>query len=253
MKKILLGTNWKMHKSLNEAVEYTQNLVKLVQELTRLQIFIFPPFTHLWGVKRALGRSDILLGAQNCHWQDKGDCTGEVSPVMLREIGVDILVIGHSERRKYFNEDDFSVNKKVLSGLQHHFIALVCVGENQQEKEYNLTTETVSRQVKIALCGVNETDLDRVWIAYEPVWEAEGSSSPESWYAGEIQTFIRSVLYEKFGQAAERVKILYGGNVDKKNAGSIIRQPNMDGLLIGRSAWDARNFRKIMDLVLESM
>ncbi len=254
MKKILLGTNWKMHKSFNEAVEYCQNLVEFVDGLDGIGVFIIPSFTHLWGIKRVLGPSDILLGAQNCHWQDEGAYTGEISPLMLKEIGVDILEIGHSERRQYFYEDDFSVNKKVLAGLNHNFITLVCVGEKAQEKKYNLTKETVSRQVKIAMHGVKDNDLARVWIAYEPVWAIGESGTPaEPWYAGEVQTFIRNVLIEKYGESAERVKILYGGSVNNENAGNIIRQPNMDGLFIGRAAWDARNFRKIMDLVLKSL
>ncbi|NLK98049.1 MAG: triose-phosphate isomerase [Epulopiscium sp.] len=254
MKKLLLGTNWKMHKTEEEALSYTSSLIELTKELKEFQIFIIPPYTDLKAVKKLVKNSEILLGAQNMHWEEEGAFTGEISPKMLKEIGIDIIEIGHSERRQYYNETDYTVNKKVLSALKYGFIPLICVGEKIEEKEYGVTSEVIARQIKIALHNVSEEDAKKVWIAYEPVWAIGENGIPASPdYAGRVHTLIYNVLREMYNdEIVKGIPILYGGSVNHDNAVPLYHQPHIDGLFIGRSAWDAKSFRKIMDLILES-
>lgn len=254
MKKLLLGTNWKMHKTSEEAMKYTKELLEATKELDSFQFFIIPPFTDLWGVRKLTMNTHILMGAQNMHWEEQGAFTGEISPTMLKEIGIDLIEIGHSERRQYYNENDYAVNKKVRAGLAHGFIPLVCVGEQLIDKEYNVTEEVIGRQVKIALDGISSEDAKKIWLAYEPVWAIGNAGIPaEPSYAGKIHTHIRNVLIGLYGEeTASKIPVLYGGSVNHDNAEALIKQPNVDGLFVGRTAWDAQSFRRLADLLQES-
>lgn len=248
MKRVLLGTNWKMHKTAEEAVNYTKELKELSRDFEGFEIFIIPPYTDLWEVKKIVKDSSILLGAQNMHWEDEGAYTGEISPKMLKEIGINIIELGHSERRQYYNETDFTVNKKVLAALNYGMIPLICVGERLEDKEYGISKEVLARQVKLALKDVTEDQVPKIWIAYEPVWAIGEQGIPaKPDYIGEIHTHIRNVLIELYGEkSAKLIPILYGGSVNIDNSVPFIQQPNVDGLFIGRSAWDAKSFRDIM-------
>lgn len=248
MKRVLLGTNWKMHKTAEEAVAYTTELIKLSRDVEGFEIFIIPPYTDLWEVKKIVKDSSILLGAQNMHWEDEGAYTGEISPKMLKEIGINIIELGHSERRQYYNENDFTVNKKVLAALNHEMIPLICVGERLEDKEYGISKEVLARQIKLALKNVFENQVSKIWIAYEPVWAIGEQGIPaEPAYISEIHTHIRNVLKELYGEkSGDIVPILYGGSVNMDNSVDFIKQPNVDGLFIGRSAWEAENFHNIM-------
>lgn len=249
MKKILLGTNWKMHKTAKEAIEYTKELIELSREFSEYKIFIIPPYTDLWEVKKIVDGSSILLGAQNMHWEDEGAYTGEISPKMLKEIGIDIIELGHSERRQYYNETDFTVNKKVIAALNYNMTPLICIGEKLEDKEYSISKEVLARQVKLALNGVSLTQASKIWLAYEPVWAIGEQGIPaEPEYIGIIHTHIRGVLTELYGEkTASTIPILYGGSVNINNAVPFISQPNVDGLFVGRSAWNTRSFREIME------
>ncbi|MHB8065353.1 MAG: triose-phosphate isomerase [Ruminiclostridium sp.] len=248
MKRVLLGTNWKMHKTAEEAVNYTKELKELSRNFESFEIFIIPPYTDLWEVKKIVKDSSILLGAQNMHWEAEGAYTGEISPKMLKEIGIDIIELGHSERRQYYNETDFTVNKKVLAALNYGMIPLICVGEKLEDKEYGVSKEILSKQVKLALNGVLESQVSKIWIAYEPVWAIGEQGIPaEPSYIGEIHTHIRNILIELYGEnSGTIVPILYGGSVNIDNSVAFIKQPNVDGLFIGRSAWMTENFHNIM-------
>lgn len=251
MKKFLLGTNWKMHKTVEEAKAYTMELIELTKELDRFTFFIIPPYTDLWEIKNLVKGTHMLIGSQNMHWEEEGEFTGEISPKMLREIGIDIVELGHSERRRYFNETDFTVNKKVLSALRYGFTPLICVGENSEDKEYGVTQEVIGKQVKIALHGVSKEDVVNTWIAYEPVWAIGASGVPaEPSYAGKVHTHIRGILEDLYGEeVAKKVPLLYGGSVNLENALPLSKQKNVDGLFIGRTAWVAKSFRKVADLL----
>jgi len=251
VKRALLGTSWKMNKTLAEAEAYVAHLSEALRPSDRYQVFIVPPFTHLWRMKELLRNTPILLGAQNMHWEPEGAFTGEISPKMLAETGVDIVELGHSERRTYFNETDFTVNKKVLAALAHDLTPLVCVGETEDEKDFGAAREVVGRQVRIALHGIKAVSCERIWIAYEPVWAIGVGGIPAGpAYAGEIQSHIRITVKELFGEAqGDKVPILYGGSVSLQNAAELIRQPNVDGLFIGRAAWEAESFLTIISAV----
>lgn len=251
MRKIYIGTGWKMNKTLVQGVDYIQHLKENTPDNARMQVFVVAPFTHLWALRELSRGSSLMLGAQNMHWEASGAYTGEISPPMLAEIGVDLVELGHSERRLDFGETDFTVNKKVLASQVHGLLPLVCVGETAQEKAYGVMQEVISRQIKIALHGLKPRDCAHVWIAYEPVWAIGSSGAPaDPGYASQAHHFIRSVLAELFGeQASENVPLLYGGSVNNHNALEYLRQPGVDGLFIGRAAWDVVSFLDILDQV----
>lgn len=249
MDKFLLGTNWKMHKTEVEARDYTEKLVKLASDYDNFQFFIIPPYTDLRGVKETLAGASVWMGAQNMHWLSEGPYTGEISPEMLDEIGIDLIELGHSERRQYYNETDYSVNLKAKAANSHGFIALVCVGENIHEKEMDATKETLAKQLKI---GLHEVFCEQLIVAYEPVWAIGENGIPaEPSYAGYVHTFIRDYLIELYGDKGKEIPILYGGSVNPDNAVELSNQPNVDGLFIGRSAWDIVKFRSIAKQITE--
>jgi L-erythrulose 1-phosphate isomerase len=251
LKKILLGTNWKMHKTVEEALKYTNALKELAKDFSQFKFFIIPPYTDLWHVKKELGDSGILLGAQNMHWEEEGAFTGEISPRMLKEIGIDIIELGHSERRQYYNENDYTVNKKAVAALEKGFIPLICIGEYIEDKNYGVTEEVIGRQLKIALHGVSDEDVQKVWIAYEPVWAIGANGIPaEPSYASKVQSHIRKVLMSLYGEEiAREIPILYGGSVNIENCEALIQQRDIDGLFIGRAAWNTESFRVITEKV----
>jgi L-erythrulose 1-phosphate isomerase len=249
MRRIYFGTNWKMHKTIRESEEYAGVLKGSVDTLPEhFSVFIIPPFLSLPRVCEIFSGTRIRVGAQNMHWEPEGAFTGEISPPMLQEIGVRIAEIGHSERRQYFGETDATVNKKVLSALRHGLTPLVCVGEPAVEKDYGAAKPYVLRQVTIALKDVSPEDVQKVLLAYEPVWSIGESGVPaEPAYAESMHTWIRELLIERYGEEkAEAVPVLYGGSVNPKNAGPVLLRKNIDGLFIGRAAWEAHKFLAII-------
>lgn len=249
MKQVYLGTNWKMYKTIRESVEYATALREASNTIPdRFTIFIIPSFLSLPRVCEILSGTRIKVGSQNMHWEPQGPYTGEVSPVMLKEIGIQIAEIGHSERRQYFGETDDSVNRKVLSCLKHGLTPLVCVGEPATEKSHGVEKQYVLRQVLIALKDVSSDDLSKIMLAYEPVWSIGESGVPaEPAYAESMHTWIRESLIDQYGEeGAQAVPILYGGSVNSKNAGPFLLRKNVDGLFIGRAAWESRGFLGII-------
>ena len=249
MKQIYLGTNWKMHKTIRESAEYASALKEAAHTIPeRFTLFIIPPFLSLPRVSEILSGTRIKVGSQNMHWEPQGAYTGEISPLMLREIGIQIAEIGHSERRQYFGETNFTVNKKVLSALKHGLTPLICVGEPETEKTYGVERQYVLRQVLIALRDVPQEDLSKIMLAYEPVWSIGESGIPaDPEYAEAMHTWIRESLAEKYGaERAEVVPILYGGSVNRQNAGPFLLRKNVDGLFIGRAAWQVHRFLDII-------
>lgn len=240
-----------MNHSLREAETYVQTLSTfLTRTPTRAQVFLVPPFTALARVCHLLVDTPVLVGAQNMHWKDQGAYTGEISPAMIKDCGAHIVELGHSERRAEFGETDWTVNLKVLAALRQGLIPLVCVGERAREKEFGVAREFVVRQVKIALHGVPPGEMGRVWLAYEPVWaigEAGVPAKPDD--ANGIHGAIRDAVAELYGNSiASEVPILYGGSVNRDNALSFLRQPSIDGLFIGRAAWQVQGLIEIIQL-----
>ncbi len=255
MGKFLLGTNWKMNKTTAEGLAYTDGLTDIIPKFPEYQFFICPPYVQLWKQRELIDskKSTLMLGAQNVHYEDNGQFTGEISPVMLKEIGLDLLEIGHSERRQYYNETDYTVNKKVLAGLKHGFTTLICVGDYMQEKEFGVSAEVLAKQIKIALHGVSEKDLDRVWIAYEPYWAIGVQGIPaEPNVVDGLHTMMRGVLVDLYGERGKDVPLLFGGSVNITNAVAYAKCQDVNGLFIGRAAWQTDTFEEIMTALREA-
>lgn len=256
MKKILLGTNFKMNKTLSEAVDYTDNLMKIITKYPQFDFFIIPSYTHLWKLKEVIssGKSKLKLGAQNMHYEEAGQFTGEISPVMLKEIGIDIIELGHCERRQYFNETDKTVNLKTLAALKHGFTPLICIGEQLEDKAYGVSKEMLAKQLKIALKDVPSDAIGKFWVAYEPVWAIGVNGIPaEASYVEEIHDFLRHVLIVLYGDAGKNIPLLYGGSVNIHNAKDYVQFENVNGLFIGRSAWEPDLFEELMASVTKAL
>ena len=251
--KLYIGTNTKMYKTTQATVAFLTELDTLTADLDRkrLELFVIPSFIALESARNSVSRESIKIGAQNMHWEDQGQFTGEISPIMLKESGVDIAEIGHSERRHVFGEKDLDENKKVLAALNHELIPLLCVGETLEQKQLGVSNECLSMQLKIGLHGVDKCDAHKLWIAYEPVWAIGVNGIPATAeYADEKQGVIKNVLVELFGESGQEIPVLYGGSVNPLNAEELIRKPNIDGLFIGRSAWQAQAFNQLIRKVL---
>lgn len=248
MDKVFIGTNWKMHKTIKQGREYCRKLKEIIEKRDkRMQFFIIPSYTSLSSLREEVD-STILLGSQNMHWEDEGPFTGEISPTMLNEIGIDLVELGHSERRQYYNENDFDLNKKVLAALNHEMIPLLCIGEKIEDKENEISKESLSIQLKIGLKNVSLEQTKKLWIAYEPVWAiGAGGTEADPEYVYIMHDHIRSVLVEIFGDAGSEIPILFGGSVNRGNAIPYLRGENVNGLFIGRSAWDLEKFEPIIE------
>ncbi|MEH6957095.1 triose-phosphate isomerase [Neobacillus drentensis] len=248
MEKLYIGTNWKMHKSIKEGREYTQKLKEMARNKNeRMQLFIIPPYTSL-SILREEMDSSILLGAQNMHWEDEGPFTGEISPSMLKEIGIDLVELGHSERRQYYNENNVDLNKKVHAALDKEIIPLLCIGEKLEDKELGVSEESLSVQLKICLNNISTTQIKNVLIAYEPVWAiGAGGTEASTNYVHKMHDHIRKVLLEIFGDNGYDIPILFGGSVNRGNAIEYLTGQNVNGLFIGRSAWDLEKFEPILN------
>jgi triosephosphate isomerase len=249
MKKLYFGSNLKMYKGISATREYLQKLVENTKDISRddIELFIIPSYTTLQTATSCCDREFVRLGAQNMCWEDQGQFTGEISPCMLEEMGLDLVMIGHSERRHVFGESDVEENKKVKAALSHGFKTLLCIGETAEQKEYGISAETLRSQLKIGFYGVSQEECKNIWVAYEPVWSIGVNGTPASAdYAEAMHKEIKTALYEIFGEKAEEIPVLYGGSVNPGNAESLIVQPSIDGLFVGRAAWDADKFNTLI-------
>lgn len=247
-KKIYFGSNLKMYKTISETTEYLENLMEKTKDISRdeIELFIIPSYLSLPSTKN-MDKTLCKIGAQNMCWEESGQYTGEISPLMLKENGVDLVMIGHSERRHVFKESDYEENLKVKKALEHGFKTLLCIGETGQEKDFNISKEVLRTQLKIGLHDIDEKYLCNLWIAYEPVWSIGVNGTPASpSYAGLMHEYIRECLVELFGEQGKDIPCLYGGSVNFDNSFDLIKQREIDGLFIGRAAWDADNFDKII-------
>jgi len=252
--KLYIGTNTKMYKTIAETCTFLQELGAYTKDISReeMTLFVIPSFTTLQAADPIAKQGNILLGAQNMGWEDRGAFTGEISPLMLEEVGVQIVEIGHSERRHVLGETDEMENRKVKAALRHGFTPLLCIGETAAQKEKGISDEVLRSQIKLGLADLTAEEAERVWIAYEPVWaigESGVPATPE--YAEERHAAIRIVLCELFGtECAMKIPLLYGGSVNPENACPLIAQAQINGLFIGRSAWEAERFNRIIRMVL---
>lgn len=248
-KKLYFGSNFKMYKNIKDTEEYLQAITKATENIDRneIQFFFIPSYTSLETASRSSVRNSFMLGAQNMCWEDEGQFTGEISPVMLKELGLDLVMVGHSERRHGFGEDDYTENKKVRKALDSGFTVLLCIGETAQEKEFGISAEVLRTQLKVGLHGVTKDQIDRVWIAYEPVWSigVNGTPAPVD-YAEEMHKVIKDCLSELFQEEGRQIPALYGGSVNPSNSNALITQPDIDGLFTTRTAFNVDAFAKLI-------
>ncbi|CAJ1001207.1 triosephosphate isomerase [Brevibacillus aydinogluensis] len=235
-----------MYKTIAEAVRFVQE-AKAGSAPAGVEQVICAPFTALAALAEELKGTSIALGAQNVHFEEQGAFTGEVSPLMLKEIGVRYVIIGHSERRQYFNESDETVNKKVLAALKHGIKPIVCVGESLEQREAGETAAVVRSQTEAALAGVEANQLADVVIAYEPIWAIGTGKSSTAEDANETIAIIRGTIADRFGQAAaQTVRIQYGGSVKPENIDSFMAQPDIDGALVGGASLTADSYLQLV-------
>jgi triosephosphate isomerase (TIM) len=248
MRKKILAANWKMNLTHVEAESYVETFINEVGEVNDVEIVIIPSFTSIPTLAQASGKAPFIrLGAQNLHWEKSGAFTGEVSATMLRALFVKYVVIGHSERRALFGETDETVQKKVHTALEAGLRPIMCVGETLAEREAGAVQKVLHQQVEKGLKGVAPEHLSEVVLAYEPIWAIGTGRTATPAQAEEVHAFLRSLLAELFDQAAaDRIRIQYGGSVKPENAEELMREPNIDGALVGGASLDAHSFARIV-------
>ena len=243
---IWVGTSWKMNKTLADGLAFAERLAAFAPEIDpRIQPFVIPSFTAVRQVKAALAATRVKVGAQNMHWADAGAWTGEISPVMLKDCGLDLIELGHSERREHFGETDRTVGLKTEAAVRHGFVPLICVGETLAEREAGRAEAVLTAQTEGALEFLSERQRAApILFAYEPVWAIGEKGIPASSdYADRQQALIKRVAA---GILPGEPPVLYGGSVNPGNAAELVGQPHVDGLFIGRSAWDPEGYIDIL-------
>lgn len=246
MRKAIIAGNWKMNKTPDEAAALIEELKALVTDAPA-EVVVCPPFICLETAARAVRGSNIRLGAQNVHFEKSGAFTGEVTTDMLKAIGVEYVIIGHSERRQYNNETDETVNKKAKACLAAGLVPIICVGESLEQREKGITAEIVSMQTKLALLGLNKEQVAGVVIAYEPIWAIGTGKTATKEDANDTIKCIRGAVAEVFGNAAENVRIQYGGSMNPQNASELMAMSDIDGGLIGGASLRAEDFSKVVN------
>ncbi|MDD5596599.1 MAG: triose-phosphate isomerase [Victivallaceae bacterium] len=246
VRKIIIAGNWKMNKTMAEAKALVKELKGLVADVKAVEIVVCPPFTALNAVVEAAAGSNIKVGAQNVHWAGSGAFTGEISAAMLKEAGVEYVIIGHSERRQYFGETDATVNQRLKAALAAGLKPIVCIGETLEEREQGMTEKVLLTQLEGGLAGLSSDQVAGVVIAYEPVWAIGTGKTATPEMAEETHRYIRCTLKSLFDEVAEDVVIQYGGSMKAANSGQLVAQKNIDGGLIGGASLEAESFAALI-------
>ncbi|MDR3274812.1 MAG: triose-phosphate isomerase [Endomicrobium sp.] len=246
MRKPLIAGNWKMNKTISEAVQVVKDLKNAVDGVTDVEILICPPFTALCAVNNIVKDSNINLGAQDLFWETKGAFTGEISPSMIKDAGCSYVLIGHSERRQYFGETDETVNKKIKAAFLAGLTPVVCIGETLKERENNVTFKVIEKQFKCGLTGIPPEYASLAVVAYEPVWAIGTGKTATPDQAQEVHSFIRKIYGKIYKAAAEKLRILYGGSVNPGNVSELMKKSDIDGGLVGGASLDAETFAKLV-------
>ena len=248
VRKAIIAGNWKMNKTRPEAKALLEELKPMVADVKDVEIVACVPFTNLETALAATAGTNIKIGAENCHFEKSGAFTGEISADMLAEMGVEYVVLGHSERRQYFAETDETVNKRTKAALAAGLKPIVCVGELLWERECNITEEVIARQIKLDFFGISADDLKKCVIAYEPVWAIGTGKTATADQAEEVCAFIRATLAKLYGaDVAETITVQYGGSMNAKNAAELLSKTNVDGGLIGGASLKAADFTTIIN------
>ncbi|REJ13911.1 MAG: triose-phosphate isomerase [Caldibacillus debilis] len=248
MRKPIIAGNWKMHKTAAEAVDFVEKVKDKIPPNDRVDAVVCAPALFLDRLVGAVKGSELAVGAQNMHFQDQGAFTGEISPLALSDLGVQYVIIGHSERREMFNETDESVNKKMHAAFKHSLVPIVCVGETLEQREKGETKHVVETQIKKAFEGLKPDQAEKAVVAYEPVWAIGTGRSATAEDANEVCGYIRSVIAGMFGkEVAEKVRIQYGGSVKPDNIGDFVKRPHIDGALVGGASLDPQSFLQLLE------
>jgi len=244
----IIAGNWKMYKTNAEATEYLDKFLGLVADADGVEIVLCPSFTSLMEVKRIISGSNVRIASQNMHFEPEGAFTGEVSPPMLQEIGIDDVVLGHSERREYYNENDSDLARKVVVAFASGIRPIFCCGETDEEREAGQTRDKLKKQLENGLENISAEQLATIVVAYEPIWAIGTGKTATPQIAQEAIGFIRETLAAKFGaDAASRVRILYGGSVKPGNIAELMAEQDIDGALVGGASLAATDFAQIVN------
>ena len=247
MRTPIIAGNWKLNNTISEAVELTSELRDLVEEITDIEIVVAPPFTALDAVGKVIKDSNIVLAAQDVYSEDSGAWTGEVSVPMLIDVGCQYVIVGHSERRQFFNETNDSVNRKVQAVLSHGIHPILCVGEQLEDREAGRTEVVIKDHVTGGVANLSGDALLSCIIAYEPVWAIGTGKTATPEQAQEVHNYIRNLLKEIYSnEIASQVRIQYGGSVKPENAAKLMAQPDVDGALVGGASLQAESFAQIV-------
>lgn len=247
MRTPIIAGNWKLNKTVSDAVLLTTDLAKLVDNISDVEIVVAPVFTALSNVHDVINGTNIQLAAQDLYWEDSGAFTGEVSAPMLKDVGCDYVIIGHSERRQYFGETNETVNQKVKAALSHELKPIICVGELLEERETGKTEAVIEDHVKGGIGDLTESEMESCIIAYEPVWAIGTGKTATPDQAQEVHSFIRDILKDCYSdKLASKIRIQYGGSVKPENAAELMSQQDVDGALVGGASLDAESFAEIV-------
>lgn len=247
MRTPIIAGNWKLNKTISEAIELTTQLADLVTATNSVEIVVAPPFTALYAVSNVIKGTNIELAAQDVYWEDSGAYTGEVSVLMLKDAGCDYVIIGHSERRQFFNETNESVNQKVNAVLSHGLKPIVCVGEQLEDREAGNTELVIQEHVTGGIANLSSHAILSCIIAYEPVWAIGTGKTASPEQAQEVHNYIRELLKATYSdEIASQVRIQYGGSVKPENAAELMAQPDVDGALVGGASLQAESFAQIV-------
>jgi len=247
MRKLIIAGNWKLNKTNQEAIELVTLLKRELSEILEVDIVVCPTAVALSDVKDVLSESNIGLGAQNVYWEDSGAYTGEISAPILTNLGVQYVIIGHSERRQFFDETDETVNKRIKAALAHGLTPIVCVGEVLKEREDNKTFDVIETQCQGGFAGLTSEEIEKIVIAYEPIWAIGTGKTATPAQAQEVHKFIRELLAKLYNNdVAQTIRIQYGGSVKPDNSAELMSQPDIDGALVGGASLDADSFSSIV-------
>lgn len=246
-RKIVIAGNWKMNKTGAEGKTFVEEFIPKVKDINNVEIVVCPTYTALEAVVEAAKGSNVKVGSQNIHWAESGAFTGEISAEMLKAIGVEYVIIGHSERRQYFGETDATVNQRIKAALAANLTTMFCIGEVLEDRESGNTNSILDVQIRNGLVDISDSDMDSIIVAYEPVWAIGTGKTATPEMAEETHAFVRSVLIDMFGQeVADKVRIQYGGSMKAANSAELVGQENIDGGLIGGAALEAESFYQLI-------
>ncbi|MEW6455761.1 MAG: triose-phosphate isomerase [Acidobacteriota bacterium] len=253
MKKPIIAGNWKMHNTISESISLSKEISESLKEVEDALIILIPPFTSLYEVEKIILNRNIKLGAQDVFCYEWGPFTGEISPLMIKDAGCEFSIVGHSERRTILKEDDDLVNKKIISCIRNNLIPIVCIGETLEEREKGLLYEKIECQIEDSLKNLTGEDIQKIIIAYEPIWAIGTGVNATPEQAEEMHLFIRKNLEKRYGnETSSCAIIIYGGSVKEDNIYPLIIQKDVDGVLVGGASLKSNSFCEIVRKAIEA-